>query len=456
MNPQRINSVAEGLGSPAGAGPVVYWMSRDQRVRDNWALLHAQELALGRKVPLEVAFCLVSGFLGAAWRQYSFMLGGLREVEKDLGRLGIGFRVLAGEPASRIPRLLKELDASALVTDFDPLRIKRGWVEGAAARVRVPFFQVDAHNIVPCRVASPKREFGAYTIRPKLLRLLPEFLTGFPEVRRHPFRPEGSRVKTDWKKLADGLRVDRSVGPVDWARPGEQAASRALEDYLENRLADYARAGNDPVADVQSRLSPYLHFGQLSAQRAALEAQRHDRDIPAQEAFLEQLVVRRELSDNFCLYEPAYDGIEGFPAWARDTLDRHRHDPRPYLYGQDELEEAKTHDPLWNAAQSQMVSSGYMHGYMRMYWAKKILEWTESPEEALRVAVYLNDRYLLDGRDPNGYTGIAWSIGGVHDRAWGERPVFGKIRYMSEGGARRKFDVAAYIARNLHTGSGPL
>jgi deoxyribodipyrimidine photo-lyase len=196
---------------------------------------------------------------------------------------------------------------------------------------------------------------------------------------------------------------------------------------------------------VVSHLSPYLHFGQLSAQRVALEAQGYDADIPAQEAFLEQLVVRRELSDNFCFYEPAYDRFEGLPAWARETLDRHRTDPRPYLYGLEEFEEARTHDPLWNAAQSQMVKTGYMHGYMRMYWAKKILEWTESPEEALRVAIYLNDRYELDGRDPNGYTGIAWCIGGLHDRAWGERPVFGKVRYMSAGGARRKFDAAAYI-----------
>ncbi len=198
---------------------------------------------------------------------------------------------------------------------------------------------------------------------------------------------------------------------------------------------------------MQSRLSPYLHFGQLSAQRVALEVQAFDADIPAQEAFLEQLVVRRELSDNFCFHEPAYDRCEGFPAWALKTLEAHRRDPRPYLYALDEFEEARTHDPLWNAAQSQMVASGRMHGYLRMYWAKKILEWTESPEKAMRVAVYLNDRYQLDGRDPNGYAGIAWCIGGVHDRAWGERPVFGKVRYMSAGGARRKFDVAAYLEK---------
>lgn len=442
---QRVENIRAGR---EGRGPVVYWMSRDQRVRDNWALLHAQEVAQERRAPLAVAFCLVPAFLGATLRQYAFMLGGLREVEKDLRRLNIGFHLVTGEPASVVPRLLADLDAAALVTDFDPLRLKREWVDGVAGELRIPFLRVDAHNIVPCLAASPKREFGAYTLRPKLRRLLPEFSEEFPVIRRYPFGgSEAGAGGVDWSSVEQGLRVDRSVGPVSWIRPGERAAARALENFLETHLAHYARAGNDPVADVQSHLSPYLHFGQLSTQRVALEARRFDADIPAQEAFLEQLVVRRELSDNFCFYEPTYDRFEGFPAWARLTLDAHRHDSRPYLYTLKEFAEARTHDPLWNAAQQQMVASGRMHGYMRMYWAKKILEWTESPQEAMHVAVYLNDRYELDGRDPNGYTGIAWSLGGVHDRAWGERPVFGKIRYMSAGGAKRKFDVAAYIKK---------
>ncbi len=442
VNLQRVEFVREGRGS--GRGPVVYWMSRDQRVRDNWALEYARELALERKTPLAVAFCLTDGFLGATWRQYSFMLGGLREVERDLGKMGISFHLLRGEPASRIPGLVREMDAAALVADFDPLRIKREWVGQVAGVADVPFFRVDAHNIVPCRAASDKREFGAYTLRPKLRRLLPEFLEEFPRSKRHPFGGAGADA-VDWEALERSLKMDRSVPPVKWARPGEKAAARALGVFLERRLGDYARSSNDPVADVGSRLSPYLHFGQLSAARVALEAQRFDADIPAQEAFLEQLIVRRELSDNFCFHEPAYDSCEAFPAWAHETLERHRHDERPYLYSFEEFEEARTADPLWNAAQSQMVETGYMHGYMRMYWAKKILEWTESPEEALRTAVLLNDRYQLDGRDPNGYAGIAWSIGGVHDRAWGEREIFGKVRYMSAAGARRKFDVGAYV-----------
>ena len=206
---------------------------------------------------------------------------------------------------------------------------------------------------------------------------------------------------------------------------------------------------NDPTREGQSDLSPYLHFGQIAAQRVALEVEGAPAGTKAKEAFLEELIVRRELSDNFCYYHPQYDSVACFPQWARKTLDEHHDDPREYLYTPAQFEQAQTHDDLWNAAQREMVQTGKMHGYLRMYWAKKILEWTSSPEEALKIAIYLNDRYELDGRDPNGYTGIAWSLGGVHDRAWAERKVFGKIRYMSYKGCKAKFDVAAYFKNFL-------
>ena len=199
---------------------------------------------------------------------------------------------------------------------------------------------------------------------------------------------------------------------------------------------------NNPNLDGQSNLSPYLHFGQIAASRVALEVIKSMKDAGA---FLEELIVRRELSDNFCYYNQNYDNLQGFPAWARSTLEEHSRDRREYLYTVEELERGSTHDDLWNAAQLEMVQRGKMHGYMRMYWAKKILEWTESPAEALRAAIYLNDRYELDGRDPNGYVGAAWSIGGVHDRAWKERAIYGKVRYMSYNGSKRKFDVPGYI-----------
>ncbi len=430
VNPKRVRIIKEG---EAGAGPVVYWMSRDQRVRDNWALLHTLELA--EKRDAVVIFCLVPEFLGAAFRQYDFMLKGLREVEEGLAAKNIPFHILSGDPAREVPEFLGRVGAGALVTDFDPLRTKRRWKEQVKKEVSVPFHEVDAHNIVPCWEASSKREYAAYTFRPKISSGLEEFLESFPYVLK---RPPVKRHRNDWRALADSLKVDRGVKKAGWIQPGEKAARRALRRF-KSREDGYAAHSNDPNAEALSGLSPYLHFGQISAQRVALET--------SSEEFLEELIVRRELSDNFCFYEERYDSTECFPDWAKKTLSKHAQDRREYIYSVDEFESAATHDPLWNAAQTQMVEKGKMHSYLRMYWAKKIMEWTASPEEAMKTAIYLNDRYELDGRDPNGYAGIAWSIGGVHDRAWGERKVFGKIRYMSYRGSRSKFDVDRFVSR---------
>ena len=238
------------------------------------------------------------------------------------------------------------------------------------------------------------------------------------------------------------------MAEVSWIKPGEGAAQRALRRFLREGLRSYDEARNDPTVDGQSNLSPFLHFGHISAQRVPLEVRDSDVVGEPRDAFLEERIVRRELSDNFCFYNEDYDRFEGFPTWAQTTLKQHGGDRREYTYTLGQFESAGTHDELWNAAQMEMAKTGKMHGYMRMYWAKKILEWTESPEEALKIAMFLNDKYELDGRDPNGYVGCAWSIGGVHDRAWFERPVFGKIRYMSYNGCRSKFDVDSYVAKS--------
>ena len=218
---------------------------------------------------------------------------------------------------------------------------------------------------------------------------------------------------------------------------------------MQKKLASYETQRNDPTVDGQSNLSPYLHFGHISAQRVAFDIQESDAPKKDKDVFLEELIVRRELSDNFCFYNENYDSFEGFPSWARTSLAKHRNKPREYIYSREQFEYASTHDKLWNAAQREMVTLGKMHGYMRMYWAKKILEWSKSPELAMEIAIYMNDKYELDGRDPNGYTGIAWSIGGVHDRAWGERRIFGKVRFMSYHGCKGKFDTEQYIKRNI-------
>ncbi len=436
-------AVLSGAAEPAaGSGPVACWLSRDQRLRDNWALLYAQHKALQLKRPLVIVFCLVPGFLGAGHGHYSFMLAGLKESALSASRKNIGFCLLTGDPEDEIPVFMRRSGACLLVGDFDPLRVKRRWKKRLPGSIRVPFHEVDAHNIVPCRAVSGRQEFGAYTLRPKIHRMLPVFLTEFPLLIKHPFDYRGP-AGADWEKAARycGASASQKL-PV----PGEKAASAALKKFIASGLPGYPAARNDPSLDGQSKLSCYLHFGQLSAQRAALEVMRSNAGGAAKEAFLEELIVRRELADNYCFYNPAYDKFDGLPAWAAESLLRHRADKREYIYSLRRLENALTHDPYWNAAQLQLLRSGRMHGYMRMYWGKKILEWTGEPARAFEYAVKLNDKYELDGRDPNGYAGVAWCFG-AHDRPWPERPIFGKVRYMNAAGLERKFDMPGYLRR---------
>ena len=444
INEKRIRLLQNGADIK---GPVIYWMSRDQRMHDNWALLYAQDLALEIKEPLIVIFCLLPGFLNATLRQYGFMLKGLEILEKELADYNIPFFLLKGEPGNEIPEFIKSVKAGTLVADFDPLKIKRIWKREVAKKIKIPFYEVDAHNIVPSLYVSGKEEYGAYTIRPKIYKALPEFLVDYPEIKNmKKFESVGNR-KINWQQVEESLMIDRDIKEVDWIKPGFKNAVEQLNYFLENKFDNYAFDRNDPVKDGQSNLSPYLHFGQISAQRIALEVIRINGNMESEKSFLEELIVRRELSDNFCYFNKNYDSFNGFKDWAKDSLMKHKKDKREYAYTLEQFEKAETHEDLWNAAQMEMVQTGKMHGYMRMYWAKKILEWSDSPEQAMKISIYLNDKYELDGRDPNGYTGCAWSIGGIHDRAWNERDIFGKIRYMNKNGAKRKFNISEYIRK---------
>eukprot|EP01006_Ploeotia_vitrea_P028503 TRINITY_DN61181_c0_g1_i1.p1 TRINITY_DN61181_c0_g1~~TRINITY_DN61181_c0_g1_i1.p1 ORF type:complete len:554 (+),score=223.34 TRINITY_DN61181_c0_g1_i1:132-1793(+) len=451
VDEQRVRLLTKKRYDSASNGVVVYWMSRDQRVRDNWALLYAQQLCREQDSELHVVFCMMPKFLGATLRQYSFMIDGLRQVEESLSALNIPFRVLLGDsPVGLISDYCEEHSADAVVTDFSPLRVSRGWCDELASSLdaqHTSLFQVDAHNVVPCWLASDKREYAARTLRPKIRRVLDEFLTDFPDVQSQPASTKMPSA-VDWNKVWSSLQIDRSVTAVDWLSAGEDNAYKTLMRFTRSGLKSFDELRNNPNDDVSSNLSPYLHFGQIAAQRCALVVQRATGvSRKAIEIFIEEAVVRKELADNYCYYVPEYDSIDAAYGWARETLDTHASDKREWTYTCDEFEAALTHDDLWNAAQLQMVKLGKMHGFLRMYWAKKILEWSESPEEALRIAIYLNDKYELDGRDPNGYCGVAWSILGVHDQGWAERPVFGKIRYMNYRGCKRKFRVDEFVAR---------
>eukprot|EP00026_Physarum_polycephalum_P004492 Phypoly_transcript_04513.p1 GENE.Phypoly_transcript_04513~~Phypoly_transcript_04513.p1 ORF type:complete len:525 (+),score=68.74 Phypoly_transcript_04513:106-1680(+) len=451
----RIECLTPGrqVGSKSPHSVVVYWMSRDQRVQDNWALLYAQERAKELGVPLVVVFNLVPVFLNATFRTWAFLVQGLREVHRLLEeKYKISFVLLKGEPHETISKFVEDNNALLVVADFSPLRIARKWKANLVAHTKIPIYQVDAHNIVPVWVASNKQETAARTLRPKIHKVLSRYLVEFPLVSANTCKWEGKTPKIDWDAVLEDFRARVSVQgkEITWLKPGEEAARAHVTRFVENRMKAYAENRNDPTKDAQSNLSPYIHFGTTCSQRIILEAMRHQSKAQASYfSFLEELVVRKELADNFCYYNPNYDNFDGFPQWAKDSLNQHQQDKREHLFTFEQLEQYKTYDRLWNAAQAQMVTTGKMHGYMRMYWGKKLLEWTNNAREAMSFAVLLNDKYELDGRDPNGYVGCAWSIGGVHDQGWKERAVFGKVRYMNFAGCKRKFNVEAYITKYL-------
>jgi len=429
-----------------GSGPVVYWMQRDQRAEDNWALLYAQQQAEARGVQLAVVFSLTKSFGDASLRHYDFMLRGLEETALDLAKRNIPFVLVHGSPEETIPAFVTQHNVGELVCDFNTLRFTRAWRDDIAASVGCKMTEVDTRNIIPCWVASDKQEYAAYTFRPKVHRQLKDYLTQFPSLSKQDSDGAIEPSAINWEELLEQVDTDRSVPVVNWLTPGTQAAKLRLRTFIDEQLDQYSENRNDPNLQALSNLSPYLHFGQISAQWIAYAVNNaSDRDKDSRDAYLEELIVRRELTDNYCYHNPDYDKVEGAHAWAQKTIAEHADDEREYLYERKELEEGKTHDELWNAMQTQMVSEGKMHGWCRMYWAKKILEWSPNTQTAIDRALYLNDKYELDGNDPNGVVGVMWSICGVHDRAWNERHIFGKVRYMNFNGAKRKFDVQAYV-----------
>ena len=449
INSRRGRLISKTSSLNSNGKCVIYWMSRDQRMDDNYSLLYAQSIAINKKVPLKIVFNLVPKFLDATLRQFGFMIRGLEEVERQLREKDIPMFLTMGDPITNISDFAIKHDAIALVVDFSPIRVPLMWVQGVAdlldnSNSKIPFVQIDAHNVVPCWTASEKLEYGARTIRGKIQKLLPEFLVKFPAIQNNPSNSLKDCKNIDWKSALDSLQIDRSVKEVTWLQPGPSGARQTLEAFVNERLKSYEEDRNNPNKNVCSNLSPYFHFGQISAQRTILYLKEMKK--PA-DSFVEEAVVRRELADNFCFYNTRYDSLSSLYDWAKETLRLHSSDKRSVVYSQEILEKAKTHDDLWNAAQLQMVQEGKMHGFLRMYWAKKILEWTASPEEALRISLYLNDKYELDGRDPNGYVGCMWSIGGIHDQGWKERDVFGKIRYMNYAGCQRKFNVSQFVAK---------
>jgi deoxyribodipyrimidine photo-lyase len=431
---------------PGDGRYVLYWMQQSQRAELNHALEYAIHRANELDLPLLVAFGLMDDYPEASARHYHFMLQGLDDVEKALDERDIPFVLQRGNPAAVALGLAD--DAALLVCDRGYLRHQRQWRDTVASKAPCPVVQVESDVVVPVELVSDKKEFAARTIRPKITRHLDRFLVG---LRATTTLKNTTRPKVTGEDLSDvdallgRLKVDTSVPPVPLFTGGTTAATKVLAAFLADSFDTYAQNRNQPQTSDVSHMSKYLHYGQISPVHIALEAKKKHGGTN-QDDFLEELIIRRELPMNYVYYEKDYDKYSALPDFARTTLKEHADDERDPTYTRGELEKAETHDEYWNAAMRELVHTGYMHNYMRMYWGKKILEWSASPEAAYRTTLHLNNKYFLDGRDANSYANVAW-VFGQHDRGWTERPVFGKIRYMSAGGLERKADPAAYIAK---------
>jgi deoxyribodipyrimidine photo-lyase len=425
---------------------VLYWMQASQRAECNHALEYAIERANELNQPLVALFGITDSYPDANLRHYAFMLEGLRETQAALRERGIQLVVRQESPEHAAVEMARS--ASLVVTDRGYVRLQRKWREHVARLAPCSVVQVETDVVVPIKVVSKKEEYAAATIRAKIHRHLDDYLVPLAErkLRRDSLGLRlGGLDLSDVDAVLAGLDVDRSVPRQSFYLGGTTRARAWLDDFIERKLDDYAERRNDPSLGIWSNMSPYLQFGQVSPLYIALrvrDARGAKQD--AKDAYLEELIVRRELSMNFVAQNPHYDTYRCLPHWAKATLATHKADNREYVYTARQLEEARTHDPYWNAAMREMVVTGKMANYMRMYWGKKILEWTRTPEFAFRTALRLNNRYFLDGRNPNSFAGVAWCFG-KHDRPWGERPIFGMVRYMNANGLRRKFDVDRYV-----------
>jgi deoxyribodipyrimidine photo-lyase len=447
IHPTRIKSLNE--ADARKKDYVLYWMQQSQRAVYNHALEFAIQQANKLNRMLLVVFGLMDDYPEANLRHYTFMLEGLKETRAALASRGIKMVLHLGHPPEVALSLGRR--ASMIICDRGYLRHQRAWRREVAKQAQCPVVQVESDVVVPVEVASGKAEYAARTIRPKIHRHLETYLVGLKQTRvEHPSL--GMKIKEveleDTEGLLRKLNLDRSVPPVsDLFKGGTSQAVKRFDGFVRHRLKYYDQHSNQPQTNDISHMGPYLHFGQISPLYLALKMNRAPDSLKAvKDAYIEQLVIRRELAMNFAFYTSRYDAYTCIPGWARKTLAEHAHDKRDYVYSRRQLESAGTHDPYWNASMLEMKHTGFMHNYMRMYWGKKILEWSATPQKAFRTTLAINNKYFLDGRDPNSYTGVAW-IYGVHDRAWTERPIFGKTRYMAASGLERKCDIAAYLKK---------
>lgn len=431
---------------------VLYWMQMFKRAEYNHALNFAIRQANERKLPLVVYEGLKFYYPWASDRIHTFILEGVEEKRAAFERLGIRYVFYLQKdetsPKQTVARLAA--DAALIVTDDFPCFIIPQHNEAIARKAEIPVFAADSNGVIPMS-RFEKEEYAAYTIRPKIKKILPEYLKPFAEekiiVRAGDLKvdcPETAVTKKNIAGLVSQCAIDHSVKPSFIYHGGTANGRKRLKKFLAEILENYTQTRNKPEKDGSSRLSSYLHFGFLSPLEIALAVGEADAPKDAKDAYLEELIVRRELSYNFTKFNKKYDSLESLPAWVQQTMRKHIDDARAPVYTLEQLEDGKTYDELWNASQREMVVTGEMHNYVRMLWGKNVIGWTRSYEEAFAILEHLNNKYCLDGRNPNSYAGILWCFG-KHDRPWMERPVFGTMRYMTSGSTGKKFDSKKYI-----------
>jgi len=428
---------------------VLYWMQQSQRSEYNHALEYAIQQANACGQGVVVGFGLMDAYPEANLRHYTFMIEGLHETRASLAEQGIKMVIQSGAPADVALKLGRK--ASLIVCDRGYLSYQKIWRAQVARSAVCPVVQVESDAVVPLEVVSNKAEYAARTIRPKVYKHLNDYLIPFKSGVVEKSSLDLKISCLDLNKVGavlNKLPLDGRVAPVTrFFKGGTSQGKAKFDEFIKKRLRHYFDNRNQPQTDDISHMSPYLHFGQLSPLYLALQIKAADNRLKeVQDAYLEELIVRRELAMNFTHYTPHYDTYDCLPQWARKTLNQHQKDQREYLYTRSQLENAETHDSYWNAAMREMKITGFMHNYMRMYWGKKILEWSKTPEQAFQTALAINNKYFLDGRDPSSYAGVAW-VFGMHDRAWFERPIFGKIRYMAASGLERKCDIRGYVKK---------
>lgn len=424
-------------------GPVLYWMTREQRADDNWGLLLAQEVAKNTKTPLHVCFCLKEDIP----ERMSFQIAGLEETAARLQELNIPLHFLKGDDPAVIKQLVDDVSIGLMITDFLPLKEAVAMQSQLNGMLNIPFWEVDSHNIVPARQVSSVRESSVKTFEDKIYPVLDEYLVDYLPLVKHPYNDFEFDNSKGFQEVVGGIKAGENRPDALQIKPGTNEALNTLVIFLEQKLAEYANPSSDPDAAILNNLSSYLHFGQISAQRVALAVNKMGNDPEARRRFMENLVVRKELCDNFCLYQENYDSFEGADEWARESLLKHKNDKREYLYSLQELEQGSTHSGLWNAAHNQLCKTGLLHWLLRKFWGSMILQWSPSPEEAVARAIMLTDAYSLDAPDPLGYGGVMQSLAGLYQEPVQEQKVSGRIPVVTEKEIEEFLDIKDYISR---------